>query len=601
MNDQTKTSARLSGLRDTLARAGVDGFLVPHTDEHQSEYLPACAERLAWLTGFTGSAGNAVVLRGNLQDRAAIFVDGRYTLQAANEVDDEFFEICHISDISSVDWLAEAASDGGIIGYDPWLHTRNQLRKLADTISPATLQPMVDNPIDGLWEDQPAAPSGPITAHEVEFSGQSFDEKSRRIADSLLKDGDRAVILTNADSIAWLFNIRGTDVDHTPVALCFASLETGENGPLARLFIDSGRVNDEVSAHLGERVMQMEPGEFARYLDSLGAEKVRIRLCPNTGAAWIYNRLESAGAVIHEAGDPCTLPKAIKNEIELAGTRAAHIRDGVAVTRFLAWLDAQPAGSVDEIGAADRLETQRREDPKFRDLSFTTISGAGSNGAIVHYRVNGDSNAVLEQGLYLVDSGAQYPDGTTDITRTVAIGAPSDEMRRHFTLVLKGHIALASCRFPKGSRGSQLDPLARQFLWQAGLDYDHGTGHGVGSYLAVHEGPHRIAKVGSDAPLIPGMVVSNEPGYYLEGAYGIRIENLLEVVALDGVGQDGRVFYGLNELTRAPLDRRLIAKELLTAAEISWVDKYHARVWADIEPHLKDGDRTWLMAATDSL
>lgn len=597
MVDQSDSGPRIAALRKILDDIGVDGFFIPHTDEHQSEYLPARAERLAWLTGFTGSAGNAIILR----DRAALFVDGRYTLQAANEVDAQLIEICHIADIPLSEWLVAAIGDGSVIAYDPWLHTENQVKNLASAISPAKLRALSDNPIDQLWLDQPGAPAQPLVVHELEYSGQSSDEKRQIIAQTLSRDNDTAVVLTSADSIAWLFNIRGNDVDHTPLALCFSALENHENGTITRLFVDKERLSSDVITHLGDGVIVAAPQDFAHFLDRMGAEGARVRLCPKTSAAWIFDRLRAKGAMLHEAGDPCTLPKAIKNEVELAGTRAAHIRDGVALTRFLAWLDAQAPGTVDEIGAADRLESIRREDNLFRDLSFTTISGAGPNGAIVHYRVSSESNAPLNEGLYLVDSGAQYPDGTTDVTRTVSIGTPTNEMRRHFTLVLKGHIALASAVFPKGSKGSQLDPLARQFLWRDGLDYDHGTGHGVGSYLAVHEGPQRIAKVGSDAALVPGMIVSNEPGYYLEGAYGIRIENLLEVVALDDFGKDGRSFYGFAELTRAPFDRRLIETAMLTHEEITWVDAYHARVRSDIGPRLEPSDLAWLVAATANL
>ena len=593
------TQERTAALRLWLGEHGFDGFLVPHADAHQSEYLPADAERLAWISGFTGSAGAAIVLA----ERAALFVDGRYTLQAAHEVDEAAFELCHLADDPPWKWLAKALGAAGgtrRIGYDPWLHAKGQLVAYRDAAGAAgfTLAPVPENPIDRLWADRPPPPASQLLVHPLEFAGRSAGDKRADIAATLAEDRDQAVILSAADSIAWLLNIRGADVAHTPLALCFASLEADAT---VRLFVAADRLSGVVREHLGSAVVVSPPGDLAAYLDELGRDGARVRVSPATAAMWIFERLEAAGATIHEAGDPCLLPKAIKNEVELQGTRDAHIRDGAAMARFLAWLDGQAPGTVDEMGAAARLEALRREGERIEDLSFPTISGAGANGAIVHYRVSRATNARLDDGLYLVDSGAQYHDGTTDVTRTVAIGAVSGAMRHHFTMVLKGHIALSSARFPKGTRGSQLDALARQFLWAEGLDYDHGTGHGVGSYLGVHEGPQRIAKTAGDASLAPGMIVSNEPGYYREGAYGIRIENLLEVVAHPAGGDTQHRFLGFAPLTRVPIDRRLIDPSLLSAAEVAWVDAYHATVRADIGPLLDAADAAWLDAATGPL
>ena len=521
---------RVAALRTRLKELKLDGFLVPRGDEHQGEYVPERARCLAWLTGFSGSAGFAVVLA----QRAALFTDGRYTIQARVELGGSPFELAPTTQTPQV-WLREQLSRGDRIGYDPRLLSAAERDRFAAVVAQAgaELVAMPFNPIDQLWAArQPAAPLSPILVHPLELAGKSSQEKRTEIAEAL--DADAAV-LTQPDSIAWLLNIRGGDLPHTPVTLAFAILR--KDGTVL-LFTDRRKLVKGVREHLGTEVEVREPQAFGPALDELSGQQVRAD--PSWASAWIIDRLKSAGAVIVPGADPCTLPKACKNGVELEGSRRAHRRDAVAMTRFLRWLDQEAASdTLDEIAAADRLEAFRREDPLFRDLSFTTISGAGPNGAIVHYRVTPATCRRLDRdSFYLVDSGAQYPDGTTDITRTIPIGTPSAEMKDRFTRVLKGHIALATVRFPEGTSGVQLDTLARLALWQAGIDYEHGTGHGVGSFLSVHEGPQRISKHLLHQPLLPGMIVSNEPGYYKEGAYGIRIENLQVVRRCREMGID---------------------------------------------------------------
>ncbi|MBX6323321.1 MAG: aminopeptidase P family protein, partial [Rhodospirillaceae bacterium] len=518
---------RLAALRAELGRRGLAGFIVPRADEHQGEYVPSRAERLAWLTGFTGSAGLAVVLA----DRAAIFVDGRYTLQVRDQVDTDLFETRHLMDEPPDEWMAAHLPAGGRLGYDPWLHTADALRRLAKGAARARaeLVPCADNPVDAVWADQPPPPIAPVVAQELRFTGRDSADKRGEVAGRLKEKGLAAAVISAPDSIAWLLNIRGADVPRTPLPLAFATIDA--EGAVD-LFIDRRKLVPGLETWLGNGVAVRAPEELGEALDALGRARARVLVDSATAAVWLPDRLRAAGAEVVEDEDPCALPKARKNAAELEGARAAHRRDGAAVARFLAWLDGAAAdGGLTEIEAAERLHAFRRENDLFRDLSFDTISGAGPNGAIVHYRVTPQTNRRLRPGeLYLIDSGAQYLDGTTDITRTVAIGAPTAEMRDRFTRVLKGHIALATVRFPAGTTGSQLDTLARAALWQAGLDYDHGTGHGVGSYLGVHEGPQRISKIPNRVALQPGMIVSNEPGYYKAGAYGIRIENLVTVV-----------------------------------------------------------------------
>jgi Xaa-Pro aminopeptidase len=587
---------RLARLRQELAARGLDGFVVPRSDEHQGEYVPPRGQRLAWLTGFSGSAGIAVVLR----DRAALFVDGRYTLQAAAQIDTGMFEIRHLVEERPAQWIAATLGVGQVLGYDSWLHTPQEIERLRAGAEKAgaVLRAEGDNPVDRVWLGQPAPPLAPVVPHPECFTGESAQSKRTRLAHGLQREGVAAAVLTMPESIAWLLNIRGGDVPHTPLPLSFAILR--QDGTVA-LFIDRRKLAPGLDRHLGNAVTIMSPERLGPELDALAGEGNRVQVDPATAAAWIFDRLQAADAKLHRAADSCLLPKACKNAAEIDGTRAAHRRDGGALTRFLAWLAHEASkGALSEIAASDKLEAFRREGEHFRDLSFPTISGAGSNGAIVHYRATPETEKRLEPGsLYLLDSGAQYLDGTTDVTRTIAIGEPSAEMRDRFTRVLKGHIALALARFPKGTSGTQLDAFARRALWQKGLDYDHGTGHGVGSYLGVHEGPQRISKAPNTQALLPGMIVSNEPGYYKTGAYGIRIENLVLVQPADGPAE--REMLGFETLTLAPIDRNLIDPSLLDNDEIAWLDAYHARVRETLTPLLDATTARWLAAATEPI
>ncbi len=597
-NSPMTPAEKLAALRAHLAAAGLDGFIVPHADEHQNEFLPPRAERLAWLTGFSGSAGMAVILA----DRAAIFVDGRYTLQVRNQVKADLYSFHHLIEAPATDWVAENLSEGARLGYDPWLHGVrgvDRLRQACDKAG-AELVAVDPNPVDAEWTDQPAPPQTPVVPHELRFAGRASTEKRAELAQKLTEGDIAATVLTQPDSIAWLFNVRGNDVSHTPLPLSFAILNADAT---VDWFVDPAKTSQALIAHLGNGVACHDPDAFGPALDRLGDAGARVQACPDTAASWVFDRLTAAGADIRRAADPVTLPKAIKNAVELDGTRAAHRRDGAALTRFLAWLAATAAeGEITEIGAVEKLAEIRSDGDLFRELSFDTISGAGPNGAIVHYRVSPETDRPLRPDeLYLVDSGAQYLDGTTDVTRTVAIGAPSEEMRDRFTRVLKGHIAIALARFPKGTTGGQLDALARQYLWQSGLDYDHGTGHGVGSYLGVHEGPQRISKAGTGQALQAGMIVSNEPGYYKEGAYGIRIENLVAVVPVGGIAGGEREMLGFETLTLAPIDPACIEVSLLSADERAWLDAYHARVMTGIGPLVDETTRNWLAEVTQPL
>ena len=587
--------ARVARLREVMATRRLDGFIVPRADEYQGEYVPPAGQRLAWLSGFTGSAGLAIVLH----DRAALFVDGRYTLQAAAQVDTALFEIHHLVDEPAWRWLSGVAPKGRVIGYDPWLHTPQEVERFRAGAerAAAKLQP-VANPVDEAWAGRPPAPLAPVVPHPDRYAGESAEAKRTRLGRGLAEEGAAAAVLTMPESIAWLLNIRGGDVPHTPLPLSFAILRRDGN---VTLFIDRRKLAPGLDRHLGNAVTIEPPHRLGPALDELAKSGERVQVDPGTAASWIFDRLEHAGGRIHRAADPCLLPKACKNPVELDGTRAAHRRDGAAVTRFLSWLEREaPKGELAEIAASDRLEEFRRAGDHFRDLSFPTISGAGPNGAIVHYRAMPETERRLEPGnLYLLDSGAQYLDGTTDITRTIAIGQPSDEMRDHFTRVLRGHIALALARFPKGTTGSQLDAFARRALWEKGLDYDHGTGHGVGSYLSVHEGPQRISKAANTQPLLPGMIVSNEPGYYKTGAYGIRIENLVVVQPWNGAAERDMLCF--ETLTLAPIDRSLVARELLDEEEIAWLDAYHARVRETLTPLVDRDTVRWLATATQPI
>ncbi len=591
--DTPQQKSRLAALRAELAERGLDGFVVPLSDEHQGEYVARRSQRLAWLTGFTGSAGMAIVLA----ERAALFVDGRYTLQAAAQVGGSLYEHRHITEEPADAWLREHLAAGAALGYDPRLHGASQRDRLAAPCCAvgARLVPCEDNPIDALWADQPPAPLGPIAPHPARFAGAEAGEKREIVAARLAKKSAAAAVLSAPDSIAWLLNVRGADVANSPLPHSFAIVH-GDGD--VDWFVDRRKLLPEIPAHLGNAVHVQAPETMADMLGALAGAGKAVLIDEAATPVWMVDRLTDGGAEVIRGADPCALPKACKNAVELEGIRAAHRRDGAALTRFLAWLATATPGSITELDAVDWLAAMRAGGEHYRGASFDTISGAGPNGAIVHYRVTEESNRTLEPGtLYLVDSGGQYLDGTTDVTRTVAIGRPEPEHRDRFTRVLRGHIALATARFPRGTTGAQLDTLARQFLWQAGLDYDHGTGHGVGHYLNVHEGPQRISRMGSAAALAPGMVVSNEPGYYKTGAYGIRIENLVTVTEADDANGG---FLGFETLTLAPIDRALIDPAMLTAAERAWLDTYHARVADILTPLLaNDADAlAWLRAAT---
>ena len=587
---------RLKALREQLKAEKLDGFVVPLTDEHMSEYVGSYAQRLAWLTGFQGSAGSAVVL----PEEAAIFVDGRYTLQVRSQVSATEWSYQSVPETSTTQWLEGHAPEGARIGYDPWLHTRDWVKKAKEALATrgAELVPVERNPIDEIWTDRPEASKAHLVVQSDQYAGKSAAEKRTEIGDWLVKHHADSAVLSALDSIAWAFNIRGADVTHTPVALAYAVVHADGT---ADLFVASEKIGPDVRQHLGNGVRLHERSEFESALTELKGKTVVVD--PERAVAAIFEALEKAGAKVLPLRDPTILPKALKNPAEIAGQKTAQTRDGAAIARFLHWIDEEaPKGDVDELIASDKLESLRRESPELRDLSFDSISGSGTNGAIVHYKSSEKTNRKLEKGtLYLIDSGGQYVDGTTDITRTVPIGEPTEEMRDRFTRVLKGHIAIATACFPKGTRGSQLDSFARRPLWEAGLDYAHGTGHGVGSFLAVHEGPQRISPVGSsqsggDEPLQAGMIISNEPGYYKTGEYGIRIENLVLVVPREIEGAEKEML-GFETLTFAPIDRRLIDVQMLDPEELVWLNCYHAHVMAKIGPTLGGSDLEWLREA----
>ncbi|USG60390.1 aminopeptidase P family protein [Sneathiella marina] len=590
------SSDRLAALRAKMLAENSDGFIVPLNDEYHGEAAPACSERLKWLTGFTGSAGVAAVLK----EKAAIFVDGRYTLQVVNEVDTSLFEPRHVSDEPMFAWIEDNMVKGQTLAIDPWLHTEssvNAFKQLTKRLG-ILLKEIDTNFIDDVWTDRPQPPLAMVVPHADIFSGETSRDKRAAVAATLQENGVDACIHTLPDVNAWLLNIRGADLPCTPFALGFGILHKDAT---VDLYMDERKLSSELPEHLGNSVRLFNPDQFQDGLANLVGKAVQVD--PASTSQWIVNKLKSAQAKIVRADDPCLLPKATKNATEVAGTRNAHIRDGAAVTKFLHWLSLNAAsGSVDEISAEEKLREFRKTGDKFKDLSFPTISAAGPNGALCHYRSTTASNRKLETGtLYLVDSGGQYLDGTTDITRTIAVGEPSEEMRQRFTLVLKGHIALATARFPKGTTGSQLDTLARAPLWAAGLDYDHGTGHGVGSYLSVHEGPQRISKMPNSVALQPGMIISNEPGFYKADDYGIRIENLVTVFEIEGLKNAELTTYGFETLTFAPLDQNLIEGTLLTTEEVQWVNDYHQAVWNKISPLVSGDVKDWLQSATASI
>jgi len=592
------THEKVARLRAELARHGLAGFLVPRADEHQGEHVPPRAQRLAWLTGFTGSAGLAAVLA----DRAAIFVDGRYTLQVRDQVPPDLFEHHHLLESPPADWIRRALKPGDRLGYDPWLHTMDGVERLEGACKRARAELVAceTNLVDALWSDRPDPPLARVVPHDLRFAGRSAEDKRGEIARGLEEGGVDAAVLTAPDSLAWLLNIRGGDVTYTPLALGFAVVHQDAS---VDLFVDRRKLAPDLSPHLGDAVRIAEPSALGSTLDALGRARRRVQVDPAGSAAWIFRRLATAGAEVVRGPDPCALPKAQKNAVELDGARAAHRRDGAALCRFLAWLAREaPSGRLTEVSAAERLDGFRREQELFQEPSFPTISGAGPNGAIVHYRATARTDRRIEPGmLYLVDSGGQYLDGTTDVTRTVAVGPAATEQRERFTRVLKGHIALATARFPKGTTGSQLDAFARAFLWEVGLDYDHGTGHGVGSYLGVHEGPQRITKVGNPVALRPGMILSNEPGYYKAGEYGIRIESLVVVTPLGTPPGGEAELLGFETLTLAPIDLALVEPGLLTPVEAAWLDAYHARVREAITPLVDVDTAAWLHGATRPL
>lgn len=592
LSEPRLASERVARLRALLARRKLDAYLVPRADEHQGEYVPASAERLAWLTGFTGSAGNAIVGR----ERAALVVDGRYRVQARQQVDTGLIEIVELP-ATGTEWMLSALPEHAVVGFDPCLFTTAQIERTTGALASRKirLRPVAGNLVDRVWgKERPPPPSSPVIPQPERHSGRSAAEKLEAVQQRLAEAGHDAFLLSATDSIAWLFNIRGADVPHTPVVLAFAIVPRSGK---AELFVDPRKLGDDARAHIGAVARLSAPEKLAERLDALRSAGKTVRLDPSV-SCWHEQRLGGKSRVVR-GPDPVVAMKAIKNAAEIRGARAAHVRDGIAVCRFLAWLDREaPKGRVDEIGAVRQLEAFRRETRALKEISFDTISGSGANGAIVHYRVTETTNRNLMPGeLFLIDSGGQYADGTTDITRTVAIGKPSAEMRERFTRVLKGHIAIATARFPRGTRGQDLDPFARRALWEAGLDYDHGTGHGVGSYLSVHEGPASISRAGAE-PLQPGMILSNEPGYYKDGAYGIRIENLVLVTPPGRVEGADRDMMAFETLTLAPIDRRLVAKELLTAAERDWLNAYHARVLATIGTEVDETTRVWLEAST---
>jgi Xaa-Pro aminopeptidase len=589
-------TARLSAFREELARRKLTGFVVPRADQQQNEYVAPSEERLAWLTGFTGSAGLAIVL----VHEAALFVDGRYTLQAAKQVDTTAWSVEPLVDPSPESWLANHLKSGDRLGFDPWLHTTAAAERLATacTKAGAELVAVDGNPLDSVWTERPAPPLAPVTVHGMQFSGEAEADKLRRIQFEIAKLGVDALVLSDSHAVAWTFNIRGADVAHTPLPLSYA-LVPKDGRPT--VFIDHRKLSNSARDHLERSADVEEPEALTAKLSALARQAASIALDGATAADALSRLIDAAGGKAVRGNDPVSLLKAVKNATEIEGMRAAHRRDAVALARFLTWIDREaPPGALTEIDTVEALESFRRDTGALKEVSFPTIAGAGPNGAIVHYRVTRKSNRRIAPGdLLLVDSGAQYQDGTTDVTRTIAIGTPTPDMCDRFTRVLRGHIAIARAVFPDGTTGAQIDTLARQFLWQAGVDFDHGTGHGVGSYLSVHEGPARISKLGT-TPLRRGMILSNEPGYYKTDAYGIRIENLELVVATEIAGAEKPV-NAFETLTLAPIDRRLVDLNMLDAAELNWLNDYHARVRHEVRPHVDEATKVWLDAATAPL
>ncbi|KPL92152.1 aminopeptidase P family protein [Vibrio splendidus] len=589
------TAERVDAVRAWLETNNLDAVIIPHEDEYLGEYVPAHNERLHWLTGFTGSAGAAVITR----ETAAIFVDGRYTVQVRKQVPAELFEYRHLIEEPALDWIINSLPQDSKVAFDPRMRTAAWLKgaqaKLAEKVELTTLSA---NPIDELWSDRPEPVVSNVRLMATNAVGQSSESKRAEIAGLLKAKGADAAILTELDSICWLLNVRGLDVSRLPVVLSNAIIHADES---VDFFLDPARTPAGFEAHVGNGIRVSHPSELEARLQSLEGKNVSVD--SSTSNAWYTLVLQNAGAHIIEAADPCLMPKAAKNETEIAGMKACHIRDGVAMAKFLSWIDAEVAqGNLhNEAVLADKVQSFREQDPTLMDLSFDTISAAGGNAAMCHYNhENQPEPGQLEMNtLYLVDSGGQYLDGTTDITRTIAIGQPSDEMIQQFTLALKGHIGIARARFPQGTRGFQLDILARQHLWAEGFDYDHGTGHGVGHFLSVHEGPQSISKKLIDVPLVEGMVLSNEPGYYRADEFGIRIENLELVVELPTQGDFSVLTF--ESLTRCPIDKRNINVDLLTRPELAWLNDYHQKVWNDVSPLVEGDTLEWLRQSTTPL
>jgi Xaa-Pro aminopeptidase len=594
-NQRAAIAGRVATLRAEMKKRGLDGFIVPHADRQQNEYLPPSEERLAWLTGFTGSAGCAVVLL----DKAALFVDGRYTVQAAEQTDTAVFALAHLIDSPPEQWLEANLSGGAKFGYDPWLHTPDGVDKLAKACkaAKASLVAVKTNPIDSLWTDRPAPPAAPVTLRDARLAGEAAGAKLGRIRAELGKLHADALLVSDPQAVAWTFNIRGGDVAHTPVVLAYALIPRDGR---AAIYVDDAKLTNAVRSALEDVADVRHPAAMTADLAALKSKTVLIDRASTSQA--LATLIAEGGGTVTRGADPIALMKAMKNHAEIEGMRAAHRRDGMAMANFLSWFEREaPRGTLTEIDAVAALETFRRETGALKDISFTTIAGAGPNGAIVHYRVTRATNRTINPGeLFLIDSGAQYEDGTTDITRTLIAGEPTDEMRDRFTRVLKGHIAIATAVFPESTSGAQLDTLARLSLWQGGLDFDHGTGHGVGAYLSVHEGPARISKLGT-VPLRRGMVLSNEPGYYKAAAYGIRIENLVLVIAEPTPAGGEKPLNAFETLSLAPIERRLIDTRMLTAKERAWLDSYHERVRETIGPLVGDETREWLEKATQPL
>ncbi|MCX8996442.1 aminopeptidase P family protein [Rhizobiaceae bacterium BDR2-2] len=590
---------RIAALRARLTDLGVDGFLVPRADEYQGEYVPASSERLAWLTGFTGSAGVVLVT----QAQAVVFVDGRYTTQLARQVDPDVFTGGDLVGAPPPVWIEKNAGKGFRLGIDPRLHTGAEVKRLEKALATVdgALVFLDSNPLDDIWTNRPGEPLGPVSIQAENVSGLSAHEKILDIATGLRKAGAEAALIADPSSVAWIFNIRGNDVPHTPHPLSRAVVRADGS---AAIFLDRRKTGIEQEAYLTQMATQMGPEALPDYLGELAAGGAKILIDPDVTSVALAEAVRKAGGVVVEGADPARLPRACKNAVEINGSAAAHLQDGAAMVEFLCWLDTQPPGSVTEIGAVEALEDARRrmgeamQNP-LKDISFDTIAGSGPNAAIIHYRVTTDTDRGLEAGeMFLVDSGAQYVNGTTDITRTVAIGEVPAEQRRFYTLVLKGMIAISTARFPKGTRGVDLDPLARAALWKAGVDYGHGTGHGVGSYLSVHEGPQRISRAAMQE-LLPGMILSNEPGYYRPGEFGIRIENLLYVREPEEVEGGDMPMLSFETLTYCPIDTRLVLTSFLSGEELLWLNDYHARTRDMLMPLIRTPEaKAWLEKAT---